>query len=55
MNGMAERDRLVRDTMRAAGVPAAVCLAGGYGRRIEDTVAINLATVRVFARHSTAA
>jgi argininosuccinate synthase len=39
----------------AEGVPVAVCLAGGYGRRIEDTVAINLATVRVFARHSAAA
>jgi acetoin utilization deacetylase AcuC-like enzyme len=55
MNGMAERDRLVRDTLRQAGVPVAVCLAGGYGRRIEDTVAINLATVRAFARHSVAA
>jgi len=49
MDGMAERDRLVRDALRAAGVPVAVCLAGGYGRQIEDTVAINLATVEAFA------
>lgn len=49
MEGMAERDRLVRDAMRSAGVPVAVCLAGGYGRCIEDTVSINLSTVKVFA------
>jgi len=48
--GLAERDRMVRDRMRAAGVPVCVLLAGGYGRRIEDTVAINLATVSSFAR-----
>ena len=52
MRGLAERDRLVRDAMREQGVPVAVCLAGGYGRRIEDTVAINLTTVRKFARYS---
>jgi len=55
MMGLAERDRLVRDAMGEKGVPVAVCLAGGYGRRIEDTVAINLTTVRTFARHSPAA
>ena len=49
MDGMAERDRMVRDAMQAAGVPVAVCLAGGYGRVIGDTVAINLSTVAVFA------
>ncbi len=52
MMGLAERDRLVRDAMGEKGVPVAVCLAGGYGHRIEDTVAINLTTVRTFARHS---
>lgn len=50
MDGLAERDRLVRDAMADAGVPVCVLLAGGYGRRIEDTVAINLATVSSFAR-----
>ena len=49
MSGLAERDRMVRDALAAAGVPVCVLLAGGYGRRIEDTVAINLATVRTFA------
>jgi acetoin utilization deacetylase AcuC-like enzyme len=47
--GLAARDRLVRDRLRAAGVPVCVTLAGGYAERIEDTVEINLETVRTFA------
>jgi acetoin utilization deacetylase AcuC-like enzyme len=47
--GLAERDRLVRDALRAAGVPVCVTLAGGYADPIEDTVAINVETVRTFA------
>jgi acetoin utilization deacetylase AcuC-like enzyme len=47
--GLAARDRLVRDALARAGVPVCVTLAGGYAERIEDTVDINLATVRVFA------
>lgn len=49
MDGLEARDRMVRDAMNAAGVPTCVLLAGGYGRVIEHTVAINLATVSVFA------
>jgi acetoin utilization deacetylase AcuC-like enzyme len=45
--GLADRDRLVLGMCRAAGLPAAVVLAGGYGRRIEDTVDIHLETVRI--------
>jgi acetoin utilization deacetylase AcuC-like enzyme len=45
--GLARRDRLVLEMCRAAGLPVAVVLAGGYGRRVEDTVEIHLATVRV--------
>jgi acetoin utilization deacetylase AcuC-like enzyme len=48
-DGLAARDAMVRDCMGLQGVPVVVLLAGGYGRRIEDTVAINLATVRAFA------
>jgi acetoin utilization deacetylase AcuC-like enzyme len=47
--GLAERDRLVRDTLRRAGVPVCVALAGGYADPIEDTVAINVETIRTFA------
>lgn len=50
MHGLAARDATVRDLMRLQGVPVVVLLAGGYGRRVEDTVAINLATVSSFAR-----
>jgi acetoin utilization deacetylase AcuC-like enzyme len=48
-DGLAERDRLARDTLRAAGVPVCVTLAGGYGDPIEDTVDINVETIRTFA------
>jgi acetoin utilization deacetylase AcuC-like enzyme len=47
--GLAARDRLVRDTLRAAGAPVCVTLAGGYADPIEDTVEINLETVRTFS------
>jgi acetoin utilization deacetylase AcuC-like enzyme len=47
--GLAERDRLTRDTLRAAGVPACLTLAGGYADPIEDTVEINLECVRTFS------
>jgi len=46
--GLAERDRFVRDALAAAGVPVCVTLAGGYADPIEDTVAINVETVRTF-------
>jgi acetoin utilization deacetylase AcuC-like enzyme len=45
--GLAARDRWVLDACRAAGVPVAVTMAGGYAHDIEDTVAIHLETVRL--------
>lgn len=47
--GLAERDRLVLDACRAAGVPVAVAMAGGYARDTEDTVDIHVGTLRVAA------
>ncbi len=44
-DGLRQRDRLVIDAVRAAGVPLVVTLAGGYARRAEDTVAIHAATI----------
>jgi acetoin utilization deacetylase AcuC-like enzyme len=44
-DGLRRRDRLVFDALRDAHVPAVVVLAGGYARRVEDTVAIHTATV----------
>jgi acetoin utilization deacetylase AcuC-like enzyme len=43
--GLRRRDRLVIDVVRAGGVPLVITLAGGYARRIEDTVAIHTTTI----------
>jgi acetoin utilization deacetylase AcuC-like enzyme len=43
--GLRARDRMVVDAVRRASTPLVVVLAGGYARRIEDTVAIHTATV----------
>jgi acetoin utilization deacetylase AcuC-like enzyme len=43
--GLRQRDRLVIDTVCAAGVPLVIALAGGYARLVEDTVAIHAATI----------
>ena len=43
--GLRRRDRMVIEAVRDAGVPLVVVLAGGYARRVEDTVAIHAATI----------
>jgi acetoin utilization deacetylase AcuC-like enzyme len=43
--GLRARDACVFRTCRRAGVPVAVTLAGGYARRLEDTVRIHLGTL----------
>ncbi len=48
-NGLAQRDRRVLDAARARGLPVAIAMAGGYGREIDDTVAIHLQTVSIAA------
>jgi acetoin utilization deacetylase AcuC-like enzyme len=48
--GLRTRDRMVIDTVRGAGVPLVIALAGGYARRVEDTVAIHCATIEEAAR-----
>jgi acetoin utilization deacetylase AcuC-like enzyme len=45
--GLRERDRLVLQACRDADVPVVVTLAGGYARRLDDTVAIHRATFEV--------
>lgn len=47
--GLAERDRLVFHYTRRAGIPLAITMAGGYARRIEDTVDIHFQTVAAAA------
>ena len=48
--GLAARDRLVIDAARAAGVPLATVLAGGYAANVEDTVDIHTATVEAMMK-----
>jgi acetoin utilization deacetylase AcuC-like enzyme len=43
--GLARRDALVFEHARHNGVPVAIALAGGYARRVEDTVEIHAATM----------
>jgi acetoin utilization deacetylase AcuC-like enzyme len=52
--GLAQRDQLVFDFARAAGLPIAVAMAGGYGRQIQDTVDIHFHTVCCAAQYSIA-
>lgn len=45
--GIGARDRLVLQSCRERGIPVVVTMAGGYGRDIHETVAIQLQTVRL--------
>jgi acetoin utilization deacetylase AcuC-like enzyme len=47
LEGLERRDRLVFEKARAKQIPVAVTLAGGYARRVEDTVRIHTNTIRV--------
>ncbi|MGH9469609.1 MAG: histone deacetylase family protein [Terriglobia bacterium] len=47
LEGLARRDRMVFEKMAARSVPVAVTLAGGYARRLEDTVLIHSTTARI--------
>jgi len=53
LEGLEKRDRSVFERARAKSIPVAVALAGGYARRLEDTIQIHSNTIRVakeFAR-----
>ena len=43
--GLAQRDRLVLHHLYKAGLPTAVTMAGGYARRVQDTVDIHFQSV----------
>lgn len=50
-SGLLARDRMVFDFVRRHRLPIAVAMAGGYGRRIEDTVAVHFETVNCALQH----
>jgi acetoin utilization deacetylase AcuC-like enzyme len=45
LEGLKRRDREVFEAARSRNIPVATALAGGYARRVEDTVAIHVNTV----------
>jgi acetoin utilization deacetylase AcuC-like enzyme len=52
MQGLAARDRMVLDAARQRGIPVAVTMAGGYGRNMQDTVAVHVQTVGIASLYS---
>jgi acetoin utilization deacetylase AcuC-like enzyme len=44
-NGLKTRDRRVFEEARGRGIPVVTALAGGYARRIEDTIRIHVNTI----------
>lgn len=49
--GLAARDARVFAAARERGIPVAVSMAGGYGHVIEETVALQLHTLRLAVEH----
>jgi acetoin utilization deacetylase AcuC-like enzyme len=49
MAGLAARDQIVLEQCRAAGVPTAIVMGGGYAPDVEDIAAIHLTTLRIAA------
>ena len=47
LEGLERRDRLVFEKARAKKIPVAVTFAGGYARKVEDTVQIHTNTILV--------
>ncbi|MFN7541241.1 MAG: histone deacetylase, partial [Acidobacteriota bacterium] len=48
--GMMERDLMVLRAARERGIPVFVTLAGGYAKRLEDTVKLHVNTAEALAR-----
>jgi acetoin utilization deacetylase AcuC-like enzyme len=52
LQGLGARDRLVLDQAHQRKIPVAVTMAGGYGRNIQDTVAVHLQTIAIAAGYA---
>ena len=46
-DGLRRRDAMVLEACREVGLPVVITIAGGYGRRIEDTVSVHVGTATV--------
>ncbi|HCT57813.1 MAG TPA: histone deacetylase [Gemmatimonas aurantiaca] len=51
-DGLMTRDRYVIASCREVGIPVCVTMSGGYGRNIDDTVAVHVNTVRVLSAYA---
>ena len=51
MDGLAERDRTVLGHAQRRRIPVAVTMAGGYGKNIQDTVAVHVQTIGIAATY----
>ena len=51
MQGLAARDRMVFDNARERNIPVAVSMAGGYGKNIQDTVAVHVQTIAIASHY----
>ncbi len=45
-DGLGQRDRMVFELCRQAGLPVAITMSGGYAKQVEDTVDIHFQTLR---------
>ncbi|WP_211452757.1 histone deacetylase family protein [Collimonas antrihumi] len=49
-DGLARRDAMLMGTASQHAIPVAIAMAGGYGKNIQDTVAIHLQTIALAAQ-----
>ena len=49
--GMAARDRMVLDYAFEREIPVVITMAGGYGKNIQDTVAVHVQTIAIAAQY----
>jgi acetoin utilization deacetylase AcuC-like enzyme len=52
MDGLAARDRMVLDQARERHIPVALAMAGGYGKNIQDTVAVHVQTIAIASHYT---
>ena len=48
-DGLMRRDAMVLESCRDVGIPVCLTIAGGYGRDVNDTVAVHVNTARIAA------
>ncbi len=52
LSGLAQRDTMVLEHAYQRRIPVAIAMAGGYGRVVDDTVAVHLQTVAIAAQYA---